>query len=127
MDRIDIHITVPRVEHEKMMGSDRAEPSSRIRERVTRARQRQSQRFADHPKLQTNSDMTVSEIAEFCPLTKEAQALLDLSVKRMQLSARAFHRVLKLSRTIADLADCDTIEMAHVAEAVQYRPKAMTG
>ncbi|MBK9122143.1 MAG: YifB family Mg chelatase-like AAA ATPase [Chloroflexi bacterium] len=127
MDRIDIHITVPRVEHEKMMGSDRAEPSSRIRERVSRARQRQSQRFADHPKLQTNSDMTVSEIAEFCPLTKEAQALLDLSVKRMQLSARAYHRVLKLSRTIADLADCDTIEMAHVAEAVQYRPKALTG
>lgn len=123
MDRIDIHITVPRVDQAKLVSQSRAEPSSVIRQRVVMARERQRDRFRDHPHARTNSDMTVSDIMEFCELTKEAQSIVDLSMKRLQLSARAYHRVLKLARTIADLADSVKIEMPHVAEAVQYRPR----
>jgi magnesium chelatase family protein len=71
--------------------------------------------------------MGAGEVQKFCLLTTDARQLLELSVKRMQLSARAYHRILKLSRTIADLADCDRIEVNHVAEAIQYRPKPMMG
>ena len=76
--------------------------------------------------LFANSDMGVGEVDKFCILSPEARQLIDLSVRRMQLSARAYHRVLKLSRTIADLADAERIEVQHVAEAVQYRPKQLT-
>ena len=123
LDRIDIHVNVPRVEYDKLLGDERGEPSSAIRARVEAARARQTERFADHPQLVANADMTVSEIDRFCRLTPEARQLLDISVRRMQLSARAYHRVLKLSRTIADLADSEQIQVQHVAEAVQYRPK----
>lgn len=123
IDRIDIHVTVPRVEHAKLMTDARAEPSEVIRQRIIMARQRQKDRFSGHPYARTNSDMTVGDLVEMCVPTKEAQALLELSVKRMQLSARAYHRVLKLARTIADLADSYKIEAHHAAEAVQYRPR----
>ena len=79
------------------------------------------ERFAGLSGLFANSDMGVGEIDKFCTLSKEARQLIDLSVRRMQLSARAYHRVLKLSRTIADLADSDRIEIQHAAEAIQYR------
>jgi len=74
--------------------------------------------------LFANGDMSVGEIRKFCELTAEAKQVLDMSVRRMQLSARAYHRVLKLSRTIADPDGKDIIEVHHVAEAVQYRPKS---
>ncbi len=124
LDRIDIHVEVPRVEYDKLMNTERAEPSAAIRERVERARQRQRQRFAGAAGLFANADMGVSDIQQFCVLTPEARQLLELSVRRMQLSARVYHRVLKLSRTIADLADSELIEVPHVAEAIQYRPRA---
>jgi len=124
IDRIDIHVNVPRVEYDKLLGSERGETSNTIRQRVEAARARQKERFVAHPHLMANSDMTVSEIDQFCVLTPESKQLLELSVRRMQLSARAYHRVLKLSRTIADLAESDLIHVQHVAEAVQYRPKA---
>ncbi len=123
IDRIDIHIDVPRVEYDKLMSMEHGESSAAIRARVERARARQAERFAGLSGLFANSDMGVSEIDKFCGLSKEAKQLIELSVKRMQLSARAYHRVLKLSRTIADLADSDRIEVAHAAEAIQYRPK----
>lgn len=123
LDRIDIHVDVPRVDYDKLMDTQRAEPSATIRERVEQARQRQQERFKDHPSLFANSDMGVTEISRFCILTNEARQLLELSVRRMQLSARAYHRVLKLSRTIADLGSADQIEVQHAAEAIQYRPK----
>lgn len=123
VDRIDIHITVPRVDQAKLTSDIRAEPSAAVRRRVIMARQRQRDRFHEHPHVRTNADMTVSDIMEFCVLTKEAQSIMDLSMKRLQMSARAYHRVLKLARTIADLADAEKIEMPHVAEAVQYRPR----
>jgi magnesium chelatase family protein len=123
LDRIDIHVNVPRVEYDKLLSDERSEPSAAIRQRVEAARARQRERFAAYPHLIANSDMTVSEIDQFCKLSSEARQLLDLSVRRLQLSARAYHRVLKLSRTIADLADSELIQVQHVAEAVQYRPQ----
>lgn len=124
MDRIDIHVDVPRVDYDKLMGQARSETSSAVRERVERARTRQRERFAELPHLHANADMGAGEIQSMCVLSPEARQLLEISVKRMQLSARAYHRVLKLSRTIADLADSERIDVQHVAEAIQYRPKS---
>lgn len=123
LDRIDIHMSVPRVEHEKLMKLERGETSADIRARVIMARQRQKDRFYDHPTAYTNSDMTVSDMMQFCTMRKDAQAILELSVKRLHMSARAYHRVLKLSRTIADLDDSRDIMLSHVTEAIQYRPR----
>lgn len=123
LDRIDIHVDVPRVEYDKLMDMSRGEPSAAIRERVETARQRQAERFHDNPNLFANADMGTGEIQQMCQLKPDAQQVLEMSVRRMQLSARSYHRVLKLSRTIADLAGCDLIEVNHVAEAIQYRPK----
>ena len=124
LDRIDIHVDVPRVDFDKLLSDARAESSSDIRQRVENARQRQVERFKDQPGLFANADMDISEIDEFCALNAEARQILTLSVRRLQLSARSYHRVLKLSRTIADLDDCADILVPHVAEALQYRPKA---
>jgi magnesium chelatase family protein len=123
LDRIDIHLDVPRVDHDKLMSAGRAESSVAVRARVEAARQRQRERFRNHPTLHANSDMGVSEIAQLCVVSPEGRQLLELSVKRMQLGARAYHRVLKLSRTIADLGGSERIEVPHVAEALQYRPR----
>lgn len=126
MDRIDIHIEVMRIEYDKLMSDTRAESSSSVRVRVEEARARQRQRFAEISGIYANADMGVGEITRFCTLTEGARSLLELSTKRMQLSARSYHRVLKLSRTIADLAGCEVIDVPHVAEAIQYRPKQMS-
>jgi magnesium chelatase family protein len=123
LDRIDIHVDVPRVDYDKLMGAQRGEPSASVRGRVEKARQAQARRFSGHPGLYANADMRVGEIPKLCVLAPEARQLLEISVRRLQLSARAYHRVLKLSRTIADLAECERIEVDHVAEAMQYRPK----
>jgi magnesium chelatase family protein len=125
LDRIDINIEVPRVDYDKLLGGQRAESSASVRARVEGARQRQLARFQQHPKLFANSDMTVREMNQFCTLHSAAHDVLNLSVRRLQLSARAYHRVLKLSRTIADLSDADMIDVQHVAEAVAYRPKTL--
>ncbi len=124
LDRIDIHVDVPRVDFDKLLGDGRAECSMDIRKRVSAARERQLERFKNHPGLFANADMTVSEIDEFCPLNAEARQILTLSVRKLQLSARSYHRVLKLSRTIADLDASAEIQVQHVAEALQYRPQA---
>lgn len=123
LDRIDIHLDVPRVDHDKLMSQQRGESSVEVRKRVEQARERQRQRFASYPHLYANADMTVSEMQKLIELAPEARQLLDISVKRMQLSARAYHRALKLARTIADLGGAERIEVQHVAEAIQYRPR----
>jgi magnesium chelatase family protein len=123
LDRIDIHVDVPRVDYDKLMGTQSGEPSASVRARIEKARQRQQRRFASYPGLFANADMTAGQVQKLCELSPEARQLLEISVKRMQLSARAYHRVLKLSRTIADLGDSERIEVQHVAEAIQYRPK----
>jgi len=123
LDRIDIHVNVPRVDYDKLMDDRRGESSIDVRKRVEKARLRQTNRFKDYEGLFANADMTVGEIDEFCKLRDDAKQVLVLSVRKLQLSARSYHRVLKLSRTIADLDDSDDIQVQHVAEALQYRPK----
>ncbi len=125
LDRIDIFVSVPRVEHDKLMSDQRAEPSAAIRARVEGARERQRARFDGQPGLFTNSDMTVSDIQAHCVLAPEARQLLEISVRKMHLSGRGYHRTLKLSRTIADLSGSERIEAVHVAEAVSLRPQSM--
>jgi magnesium chelatase family protein len=125
LDRIDIFVSVPRVEHDKLMSDRRAEPSAAIRARVEAAREQQRQRFNGQPGLYTNSDMTVSDIQAQCVLSPEARQLLEVSVRKLQLSGRGYHRTLKLARTIADLAASERIEAVHVAEAVSLRPQQM--
>lgn len=123
IDRIDMHVDVPRVDYDKLMERTKGESSITIRQRVEKARNHQIERFKNHAGLFANADMTVSEIDEFCQLKPDARDILVLSVKKLQLSARSYHRVLKLSRTIADLDNADTIQVKHIAEALQYRPK----
>jgi magnesium chelatase family protein len=124
LDRIDIHIEVPRVDYDKLSDDRSGEPSSIIQKRVEAARQYQYTRFEDS-KLTCNADMGPSEIYQYCSLNDTCQSLMRSAMQQMQLSARAYHRILKLSRTIADLAGEEEIATAHLAEALQYRPKGM--
>ena len=126
LDRIDIHVEVPRVDYEKLSGDRVGESSKSIRGRVQAARDKQSQRFANNESgIICNADMRVGEIRQFCRLQDEGQSLMRAAMSQMQLSARAYHRILKLARTIADLAASEEIESIHLAEALQYRPKLM--
>jgi len=120
MDRIDIHITVPAVKPEELKDKREGEPSEKIRERVIKAHEIQKKRF-QNSKIKFNSQMGRKEIKQFCKLTQEAENMLLQAVKSFGLSARSFNRILKLSRTIADLDNCDTIELKHIAEALSYR------
>lgn len=122
MDRIDIHVEVPRVPFEKLSSQRTGEPSAKVRERVERARVIQRERFKGTT-LQTNADMGPAEIRKFCPIDETSTNLLKAAMQQMQLSARAYHRILKLGRTIADLAGAEQIQTAHIAEAIQYRPR----
>ena len=97
------------------------EPSAAIRERVNRSRQVQLERFANRRGVFANAHMTPKDLRTFCKVSDSADALLKTAIGRLKLSARAYHRVLKIARTIADLAERATIEPAHVSEAVQYR------
>jgi magnesium chelatase family protein len=124
LDRIDVHIEVPRVEYDKLTGTTQPESSQRIRERVQRARQIQQDRFAG-TKLTANGEMGPKEVRQYCAVEPAAQTLLKAAVSQLHLSARAFHRTLKLARTIADLEGAEVIGAAHVAEAIQYRPRQL--
>jgi magnesium chelatase family protein len=122
LDRIDIQVSVPRVEFDKLT-SDRVGESSRsVRQRVEKARQIQHQRFRNSLSS-TNGDMHPREIREYCQLDKESRNLIRGALQQLGLSARAYHRVLKISRTIADLAGAENITITHLAEALQYQPR----
>jgi magnesium chelatase family protein len=121
-DRIDIHVEVPRVNYEKLSSDRLGEGSSAIRERVIAARQRQIERFSG-TRLRCNADMGASEVRQYCALDAAGQSLMKAAVRQLSLSARGYHRVLKLARTIADLAGQQHIGAAHLAEAIQYRPR----
>ena len=144
LDRIDIHIEAPRVDYEKLSGDRVGESSEAIRGRVQAARNIQHARFTN-PDSRTlapgasagvsnnssssdiicNADMRVGEIRRFCKLQDEGQSLMRAAMTQLNLSARAYHRILKLARTIADLAGSEDIQSVHLAEALQYRPKLM--
>ena len=129
LDRIGIHIEVPRVDYEKLSGDRVGETSEVIRARVQAARDIQQKRFSNNGSsdIICNADMRVGEIRQFCKLQDEGQSLMRAAMTQLNLSARAYHRILKLARTIADLAGSDEIQSAHLAEALQYRPKIMMG
>lgn len=120
LDRIDLHVEVPRVPHKDLADLTPAEPSSITRQRVNWARQVQQERFSSSG-LHSNSQMQSRHIRKFCQLQPEGDALLEKVTDRLELSARSFTRILKLVRTIADLAAEERILTAHLADAVQYR------
>jgi magnesium chelatase family protein len=122
LDRVDIFVEVPHIEYEKLTDERLGEPSEKVQARVTAARERQRTRFTGS-RLTANAEMAPTEIRRFCAVDEAAQGLLRTAMKQLHLSARAFHRILKLARTIADLEAADDISAAHVAEAVQYRPR----
>jgi magnesium chelatase family protein len=124
LDRIDIHAHVPRIEFEKLASAAPAEPSATVRARVEAAREVQAERFGESG-LACNGDMGPAEVRRFCRLDVAGQNLMRAAMAKMHLSARAFHRLLKLARTIADLAGAADIRAEHVAEALQYRPREL--
>ncbi len=123
LDRIDIHVEVPPVEYDKLADERVAEPSHAVRARVEAARAMQRQRLAGTP-LICNAEMGPAEVREHCRVEGPAAALLKAAMNQLHLSARAYHRTLKLARTIADLAGSERLSPAHVAEAIQYRQRS---
>ncbi len=121
LDRIDIHVEVPAVPYRELSCERSGEGSEAIRTRVNRARRHQLDRFAKRADLFANAHMGPTDLKRSCRMSSGADALLRTAIARLKLSARAYHRVLKIARTIADLADCATVEPRHVSEAVQYR------
>jgi len=122
IDRIDLHIEVPRIKFEKLADEELAENSALIRERVEKARKVQLARFKDK-KIISNSEMNSQEVKEFCKIDEPTLEILKTAVSQFQLSARSYYKMLKLARTIADLEGVENIQGSHVAEALQYRPR----
>jgi len=122
LDRIDLHVQVPRIPFEKLSGLTEGENSATVRARVQAARDRQNSRFQNE-KIKTNAEMSSPFVKKYCEIGEDSQELLKSAVQQMNLSGRAFYRILKLARTIADLSDEENISIAHVAEAIQYRER----
>jgi magnesium chelatase family protein len=121
LDRIDIHVEVPAVKHETLLRPHAAESSAEIRARVLKARQIQHERFAAKRKVRCNAQMSPKDIKAFVPLDTDSESLLRLALTELNLSARAYDRILKVSRTIADLAGAEKVDATHLSEAIQYR------
>ena len=121
LDRIDIHVEVPSVRYQDLAELACGETSPVIRERVVAARTRQKKRFLNHPRVYCNADMGAKETQAHCRLANDARDLLKMAMTDLNFSARAYDRIVKVARTIADIGDSDTIESDHVAEAIQYR------
>jgi len=121
LDRIDIHIEVTPVPFEKLTDERKSESSVEIRTRVTNARGIQTTRFKESKKVHYNAQMNVQQIREYCELDDASKGLLKNAMEQLNLSARAYDRILKVSRTIADLQGDNDINGTHIAEAIQYR------
>jgi len=124
IDRVDIFVEVPHVDYEKLTDDRLGEKSEKVQARVIAARSRQRERFSGTT-LSSNAEMTPAEVREHCPVEESAQSLLKTAMKQLYLSARAFHRILKLALTVADLDNSETIKAEHLAEAIQYRPRSL--
>lgn len=121
LDRIDLHVEVTPVSFDQISSTRKSESSKEIRERVILARQRQTERFENHKEIYSNAMMTPEMVKQLCVIGDSGKMLLRKAMERLGLSARAYDRILKVSRTIADLADSDDIKVEHLAEAIQYR------
>jgi magnesium chelatase family protein len=121
LDRIDIHLRVPAVAYGELASREAGERSAAIRARVDRARAVQTERFRGQRGVHANAHMSSRDLRRYCQVTEPVEALLRQAITRLGLSARAYHRVLKIARTIADLAAAEAIGTDHVAEAIQYR------
>ncbi len=121
LDRIDIHIEVPAVKYKELSTEVKSEPSSEIRARVIKAREIQLERFAGSRNIYNNADMGSKEVRQFCKLDSASAELLKMAMTKLGLSARAYDRILKVSRTIADLENSASILPQHISEAIQYR------
>ncbi len=120
MDRIDIHIEVPAVKYRDLASRESGESSREIKRRIDAARQVQLERFKGM-KIYCNAQMTNRQIKKFCQIDEPSQKLLEMAIDRFGLSARAYTRILKVARTIADLEAIEHIQPAHLSEAIQYR------
>ncbi|MBI4240020.1 ATP-binding protein, partial [Candidatus Uhrbacteria bacterium] len=127
IDRIDVFVDVPPVDGDKLMTPSRehAMDSALLREKVEKARARQRERFSGEG-ITTNAEMSSSRVERCCRLDVQAEQLMKMALEKLALSARSYFRVLKVARTIADLDGCDDITHEHVAESLQYRPRAIT-
>ncbi len=121
LDRVDLHVEVPAVKFREISSERNGEPSAQIRERVVAARQRQQKRFAHKPKITCNARMGPKEIKEHCALDDSTKELLRMAMAELGLSARAYDRILKVARTIADLAGSEHVTGDHISEAIQFR------
>jgi magnesium chelatase family protein len=121
LDRIDLHIEVPQVKFREITGECTGETSARIRERVVAARERQQKRFEGKPQISCNARMGSRELKTYCSISADTMELLKFAMSDLKLSARAYDRILKVARTIADLAGSEHISSEHISEAIQYR------
>lgn len=121
LDRIDIHVEVPAVKFQEMTSQTNGEASERVRERVIKTRKIQEERFKNRKGIYKNADMNSKDIRKFCELTKPSEELLKVAMSRLGFSARAFDRIIKVARTIADLSEITEIKPEHISEAIQYR------
>lgn len=121
LDRIDLHIEVPAVKYKELSSKENGEGSAQIRERVIISRERQSRRFKGRKGLFSNADMQSKDIREYCKLDAAGEELLKMAITKLGLSARAYDRILKVGRTIADMAGSADIRPEHISEAIQYR------
>ena len=124
IDRVDIFIEVPHIDYEKLTDDRLGEKSDHAQGRVNAARSWQQERFQG-TSLTCNAEMMPGQVRDFCQAEESAQSLLKTAMKQLYLSARAFHRILKLARTIADLENTEIIKAHHLAEAIQYRPRRL--
>ena len=121
MDRIDLFINVPAVKYEKLAHAnfDQQNSSAKAKERILLCRDIQKNRFKNN---RTNAEMDISQVKQFCKIDNNSEQLLKTAVDSSKLSARGYHRILKVSRTIADLAGTENIQINHISEALAYRP-----